>query len=172
MRNIPGPILKSICPTTISSTYTIQPAMPVPGGIARPMKAGISAVKPTIKLTSKMKRTKQTRPAPECPDYTHILPKKLADTLHQKTGERYSKFEAFRYLMERQAKQDPDGPGNHAGTFEVTITELSLDWGWHRHTVTAFLQKLARMGYLSVEKTTSSFRLRLPELFVKDRVNA
>ncbi|MBO4917267.1 MAG: hypothetical protein J5374_05255 [Bacteroidales bacterium] len=119
-----------------------------------------------------MKRTKQTRPAPECPDYTHVLPKKLADTLHQKADERYSKFEAFRYLMQKQAVQDPDGSGNHTAPFEVTITELSVDWGWHRHTVTAFLQKLARMGYLSVEKTTTSFRLRLPELFVKGRENA
>ena len=114
-----------------------------------------------------MKRIKQTKPAAECPDYSHVLPKKLADTLHQKTGERYNKFEAFRYLMERQAKQDPDGSGQHTGPFEVTITELSLDWGWHRHTVTAFLQKLVRMGYLSVEKTTSSFKLRLSELFVE-----
>lgn len=119
-----------------------------------------------------MKRNKQNKQAHECPDYIHVLPKKLADTLHQKTGERYNKFEAFRYLMERQAMLDPDGSGNNTGPFEVTITELSLDWGWHRHTVTAFLQKLARMEYLSVEKTTTSFRLRLPELFVKDRENA
>ena len=119
-----------------------------------------------------MKRIKQTRPAPECPDYIHVLPKKLADTLHQKTGERYTKFEAFRYLMQRQAVEDPDKSENHDGSFEVTITELSIDWGWHRHTVTAFLQKLVRLGYLTVEKTSSSFRLRLSELFVKDRRNA
>ena len=116
-----------------------------------------------------MKRIKQTKPAPECPDYIHVLPKKLADTLHQKPGARYNKYEAFRYLMERQALQDPDGSGKHTGPFEVTLTELSIDWGWHRHTVTAFLQKLVRMGYLSVEKTTTGFWLRLPELFVKDR---
>jgi DNA-binding MarR family transcriptional regulator len=119
-----------------------------------------------------MKRIKQTRPALECPDYIHVLPKKLADTLHQKTGERYTKFEAFRYLMQRQAVEDPDKSENHDGSFEVTITELSVDWGWHRHTVTAFLQKLVRLGYLTVEKTSSSFRLRLSELFVKDRRNA
>ncbi len=119
-----------------------------------------------------MRRIKPTNPALQCPDYLHAMPKKLADTLHQKPGERYTKFEAFRYLMERQAVQKPDGPEDHTGPIEVTITELSVDWGWHRHTVTAFLQKLVRMGYLSVEKTTSSFKLRLPELFVKGRGNA
>ena len=116
-----------------------------------------------------MRKNKTAEPERSCPDYIHSLPKKLADVLHQPSGDRYTKFEAFRDLMQRQAVQNSDESKNHTSPFFVTVSELSVLWGWHRHTVTAFLQKLVRMGYLSVEKTTSSFKLRLSELFVEGR---
>ena len=116
-----------------------------------------------------MRKNKTAEPESSCPDYIHSLPKKLADVLHQPSGDRYTKFEAFRDLMQRQAVQNSDESKNHTSPFFVTVSELSVQWGWHRHTVTAFLQKLVRMGYLSVEKTTSSFKLRLSELFVEGR---
>ena len=115
-----------------------------------------------------MKRIKHTSPAPKCPDYIHSMPKRLADALHQKPGERYSKYEAFRYLCERQAVHSSDQSRNHTGPFTVTITELSVDWGWHRHTVTAFLGKLVALDYLTVEKTQTGFSLLLNDLCVPD----
>ena len=115
-----------------------------------------------------MRKNKTAEPERSCPDYIHSLPKKLADVLHQPSGDRYTKFEAFRDLMQRQAKQDPDGSGKHTGPFEVTITELSLDWGWHRHTVSAFLEKLSALEYLTIEKVTNGFNLHLIALFVPD----
>ena len=81
-----------------------------------------------------MKRTKPTQPGHPCPDYIHSLPKKLADTLHSKSKDRYTKYDAFHYLMERQAVHTSDQSKNHTRPFTVTITELSVDWGWHRHT--------------------------------------
>lgn len=75
-----------------------------------------------------MKRIRPSNPAPKCPDYIHSLPKRLADDLHQKPGERYSKYEAFRYLCERQAVHSSDQSRNHTDPFTVTITELSVDW--------------------------------------------
>jgi len=115
-----------------------------------------------------MKRINTKEPGRECPDYIHSLPKKLADLLHQKTGERYTKYEAFRDLMQRQAIHNSDESKNHTGPFEVTVSELSVAWGWHRHTVTAFLQKLSGLGYLSVEKNPMSFTLLMNDLFVPD----
>ena len=111
-----------------------------------------------------MNTRKKSKEALPCPDYDHPLPKALADALHQKNGERYTKFDAFRDLMERQAIQDPAGSGNGTPSVNVTVTELSVDWGWHRHTVTAFLEKLASLGYLTVEKLPSSFNLCLTSL--------
>ena len=99
-----------------------------------------------------MKRIKHTSPAPKCPDYIHSLPKR----------------EAFRYLCERQAVHSSDQSRNHTGPFTVTITELSVDWGWHRHTVTAFLGKLVALDYLTVEKTPTGFSLLLNDLCVPD----
>ena len=69
-----------------------------------------------------MKRIRPSNPAPKCPDYIHSLPKRLADDLHQKPGERYSKYEAFRYLCERQAVHSSDQSRNHTDPFTVTIT--------------------------------------------------
>ena len=92
-----------------------------------------------------MKRIKHTSPAPKCPDYIHSLPKRLADALHSSDQSR-----------------------NHTGPFTVTITELSVDCGWHRHTVTAFLGKLVALDYLTVEKTPTGFSLLLNDLCVPD----
>jgi hypothetical protein len=41
-------------------------------------------------------------------------------------------------------------------------------WGWHRHTVSAFLEKLAALEYLTIEKVTNGFNLHLIALFVPD----
>ena len=116
-----------------------------------------------------MKRTKPKQPGHPCPDYIHSLPKKLADTLHSKSKDRYTKYDAFHYLMERQAVHTSDQSKNHTRPFTVTITELSVDWGWHRHTVTAFLGKLVALNYLTVDKTPEGFSLLLNDLFLPDR---
>ena len=67
-----------------------------------------------------MKRTKPTQPGHPCPDYIHSLPKKLADTLHSKSKDRYTKYDAFHYLMERQAVHTSDQSKNHTRPFTVT----------------------------------------------------
>ena len=115
-----------------------------------------------------MKRTKTKDPARPCQDYIHSLPKKLADVLHQPSGDRYTKFEAFRDLMQRQAVQNSDESKNHTSPFFVTVSELSVLWGWHRHTVSAFLEKLSALEYLTIEKVTNGFNLHLIALFVPD----
>ena len=115
-----------------------------------------------------MRKNKPAEQDRQCPDYIHSLPKKLADMLHQPGAERYTKFDAFRYLLERQAVHKSDESKNHTRPFSVTITELSIGWGWHRHTVTAFLEKLVALGYLTVETTKTGFNLLLNDLFVPD----
>lgn len=114
-----------------------------------------------------MTRKKTAAQGRPCPAYAHAMPKRLADLLHQKQGDRYTKFEAFRYLCERQARQENESVDSTSSPFTVTITQLSVDWGWHRHTVTAFLENLAGLGILSIEKNTSSFSLFLTGLSVQ-----
>ena len=119
-----------------------------------------------------MKRKKTPHQDIPCPDYTVLLPKSLADLLHQKQDDRYSKYEAFRYLIEKQAitglgievaNLDPE---NTPCVMTTTITQLSEDWGWHRHTVSAFLDELVKMGYMTKEKGGDGFKLSFsPELF-------
>ena len=101
-----------------------------------------------------------------CPDYKLLLPKSLADFLHQKQDERYSKFEAFRYLIELQAALGLGIENDAQSQICITITQLSEDWGWHRHTVSAFLDELVKMGYMTKEKGGDGFKLSFsPELF-------
>ena len=103
-----------------------------------------------------------------CPEYTILLPKNLAEFLHQKQDERYSKFEAFRYLIELQAAHGLGTDEVTPVTMIVTITQLSEDWAWHRHTVSAFLDELVKMGYLTKVKGGDGFKLTFsPELFLK-----
>lgn len=101
---------------------------------------------------------KKTKPQePQCPDYIHSLPKELADLLHQKQEDRYSKYEAFRYLMEKQAVRSLEDSDRKLVPFTVAITQLATDWKWHRHTVSAFLDDLQVLDVLSVGKTREGF---------------
>ena len=114
-----------------------------------------------------MNTTNTRKKGDKCPDYTHILPKHLADYLHTRGEEKYSKFEAFRYLMERQAVQKLNPSENRTGAFTVTVTQLSEDWGWHRHCVSAFLDNLSKLGYLTQEKHSHSSVLLLTKLEIQ-----
>lgn len=90
---------------------------------------------------------------PQCPDYTHLMTKELCDLLHIKQEDRYNRFEAFRYLIEKQAKHCLAQSAAVLIPFTSTITQLSIDWQWHRHTVTAFLEDLQLLDILTVVKT-------------------
>ena len=50
-----------------------------------------------------MSKSNHKQPALPCPPYTHPLPKPLADVLRHRYGERYTRYNAFRYLLEKQA---------------------------------------------------------------------
>ena len=86
--------------------------------------------------------------------YTHDLPKDLADFLHQKPEEKYNRFEAFRFLLELQARKSAECASSSPVPFDVTLTNLSETWGWHRHTVGLFLEGLEKLGVISFTKTT------------------
>lgn len=86
--------------------------------------------------------------------YTHDLPKDLADFLHQKPEEKYNRYEAFRFLIEMQARKSAESGSLSPVPFDVTLTNLSDTWGWHRHTVALFLEGLQRLGVVSFTKTT------------------
>ena len=101
-----------------------------------------------------------------CPYYVHSLPKELADILHQRQDDRFHKFEAFRYLMEKQALAHIETAGKATSSFLVTITQLSLDWKWHRHTVTAFLEDLKKLGVLTIEKSREGFTIAFNNLSI------
>lgn len=100
-----------------------------------------------------MTKKKTKAQEPQCPDYIHSMPKELADLLHQKQDDRYSKFEAFRYLIEKQGIRSLDDPDMRLVPFSITVTKLSIDWNWHRHTVTAFLDDLQVLDVLTVGKS-------------------
>ena len=50
-----------------------------------------------------MNRHRKSFKAIQCPGYSHPLTKQLAGVLRQTQGERFTRFDAFRSLLERQA---------------------------------------------------------------------
>lgn len=114
-----------------------------------------------------MTKKKTNVQAPECPDYTHSLPKELADLLHQKPDTRYSKYEAFRHLIELQAVEMLSHSEQELQPFIVTVTNLASLWNWHRHTVTVFLDDLMALGVITKEKIYDGFKLCFTDLSVK-----
>ena len=114
-----------------------------------------------------MSRKKTVVQEPQCPEYTHYLSKSLADYQHQKQADRFTKYEAFRDLLEMAATENATQCANATlQPLNVTISQLALAWAWHRHTVSSFLDGLADLGVLSKEKTTDGFLLRFTSLTV------
>lgn len=111
-----------------------------------------------------MKKDHTDRQEPMLPAYTHAMPKQLADYLRQKDVERLSKFDAFHDLMQRQARLLVEPSEANASTIVVTLTQLAGDWGWHRHSVSRFLDHLSDLGVLSYQQVGHSSRLCLPGL--------
>ena len=104
---------------------------------------------------------KETLP---CPDYTHQLPKKLADFLHQRQDVKYNKFEAFRYLLELQATASAEQDAAAPVPVTLPLTVLAEEWGWHRHTVGAFLEGLEKLGFVTLQRSRSSSTFTLTTL--------
>ena len=76
------------------------------------------------------------------------------DYLKEKVGERKTKTGAYYDLLEK-ATAGFIAPflKNHeyvlqAGQCHVTISDLAVEWHWHRATVRAFLDRLEEMGYI------------------------
>ena len=115
-----------------------------------------------------MKRKRKPFAAIPCSKYQHPLTKALAGVLQQTQGERFTRFDAFRSLLERQAAQNDSLPEGGAQRFSVTYTGLAEEWGWHRHTVGTFLESLEAIGVVQMERTTVSVWLCIPGLELVD----
>ena len=68
--------------------------------------------------------------------------------------------------MERQARLLVEPSEENASTIVVTLTQLAGDWGWHRHSVSRFLDHLSELGVLSHQQVGHSSRLRLPGVVI------
>lgn len=84
------------------------------------------------------------------------------DYLKEKVGERKTKTGAYYNLLEK-ATAGFIAPflKNHgyvlqADQCHVTISDLAVEWHWHRATVRAFLDKLEEMGYISRTRLAKS----------------
>ena len=119
-----------------------------------------------FKIYNIMTKKKTKVQEPVCPDYIHSMTKELADLLHHRQEDRFHKFEAFRYLMEKQAVKRSENPSEKQCPFTVTITQLALDWKWHRHTVTSFLEDLTRLGVIAFQKTREGFEISFTNLLI------
>lgn len=100
------------------------------------------------------KRNKTKETSAGCPDYMARLPKSLADLLHQKADDRFPKYEAFRYLLEKHSIANRGNNAGELSPFTITVTQMAKDWLWHRHTVSSFLQDLVNLKVLTVEKVS------------------
>ena len=111
-----------------------------------------------------MKRKRKPFRAIQCPGYQHPLTKELSGVLRQTQGERFSRFDAFRSLLERQAARNEADPDHRPCRFDVTYTGLAEEWGWHRHTVVSFFQSLEEIGVIRMERTTVCVWISIPGL--------
>ena len=81
----------------------------------------------------------------------------LLHFLRSKNTERFTKLDAFCYLIGKMSEQAKAHKGDSAtdvsplchGSFTGSISELASDWHWHRATVRSFLDGLESLGVIT-----------------------
>lgn len=105
-------------------------------------------------------------------DSTATFPasRNVFDFLQEKIGERKTRTEAYCDLMAKAAVGfvspflKKRGPKLKPNQCHVTVSELSVEWKWHRATVRTFLDKLEELGQIKREKLTQSFVITMPAI--------
>ena len=80
----------------------------------------------------------------------------LLQFLRSKNTERFTKLDAFCYLIGKMSEQTKAHKGDSSsdvlplchGGFTGSISELANDWHWHRATVRSFLYVLESLGVI------------------------
>lgn len=83
----------------------------------------------------------------------------LLQFLRSKNTERFTKLDAFCYLIGKMSEQTKAHKGDSStdisplchGGFTGSISELANDWHWHRATVRSFLDGLESLGVITRE---------------------
>ena len=60
------------------------------------------------------------------------------------------------YLLELQATASAEQDAAAPVPVTLPLTVLAEEWGWHRHTVGAFLEGLEKLGFVTLERSRSS----------------
>ena len=88
--------------------------------------------------------------------------------LQEKVCERKTKTEAYCNLL-KKASENFVSPilknrSQQLGAYQchVTITDLSVEWHWHRSTVRSFLEKLEEYGQVEIVRLPKSFIITMP----------
>lgn len=88
--------------------------------------------------------------------------------LQEKVCERKTKTEAYCNLL-KKASENFVSPilknrSQQLGAYQchVTITDLSVEWHWHRSTVRSFLEKLEEYGQIEIVRHPKSFIITMP----------
>ena len=88
--------------------------------------------------------------------------------LQEKVCERKTKTEAYCSLL-KKASENFVSPilknrSQQFGAYQchVTITDLSVEWHWHRSTVRSFLEKLEEYGQIEIVRLPKSFIITMP----------
>ena len=93
----------------------------------------------------------------------------LLQFLRSKNTERFTKLDAFCYLIGKMSGQDKAHKGDSSsdvsplcyGGFIGSISELANDWHWHRATVRSFLDGLESLGIIKRELHGRDYTFKL-----------
>ena len=89
----------------------------------------------------------------------------LLNLLKQKDNHRFSRYDAFIWLIEKIRKghtvYDEFGTETKRQELVITYTRLSDDWCWSRPTVQKFMEELIDHSIISQQKSGNDFILSL-----------
>lgn len=90
----------------------------------------------------------------------------LVSFLKTQENHKFSRYDAFVWLMEHIHESDMEDCGKPSSAYQeylVRYTELAKTWHWSRPTVQKFIEGLEAMSVIIKKKHVNAFALSLPE---------
>lgn len=80
----------------------------------------------------------------------------LIDCLRSKGNHRFTRYDAFVWMMEHIQKgvavRDADGVVVNSAPYSASYKRLAEDWNWERHTVQSFIEELTALSVITSKR--------------------
>lgn len=87
----------------------------------------------------------------------------LINCLKTKTNHKYSRYDAFIWLIENILVNDKKDKNQSLDSFSASYIKLADEWKWTRQTVQKFIEELTSMSLISTKREGNAYTFALSD---------